>query len=73
LIEALRHEPGTGLLPVPGSHVFSDPLSDEDLHLALYVAYELAYGGFDGVDERWEWDPGLIVLRRTLEQTSIGD
>jgi hypothetical protein len=40
---------------------------DEDLQLTLYVCYELHYGGFDGVDDRWEWDPALIALRRAAE------
>ena len=40
-----------------------DPLADDDLQLALYVAYELHYGGFAGVDERWEWEPSLLALR----------
>jgi hypothetical protein len=43
------------------------PDDDEDLHLTLFVCYELAYRGWDGVDERWEWDPGLIGLRTALE------
>jgi hypothetical protein len=45
-----------------------DPLSDDDLHLALYCCYELHYRGFSGVDERWEWDPALLVLRARLEE-----
>jgi hypothetical protein len=44
-----------------------DPLADEDLQLALYLCYELHYRGLDGVDERWEWDPGLLALRQALE------
>jgi hypothetical protein len=51
-------------LPVPGGH----PLEDEDLHLALYVAYELHYRGVPGADERWEWEPSLLALRRRLEE-----
>ncbi|MDI6103376.1 iron-containing redox enzyme family protein [Actinoplanes sp. NEAU-A12] len=43
------------------------PDDDEDLHLALFVCYELAYRGWDGVDDRWEWDPGLLRARRALE------
>ncbi|MCW2734341.1 MAG: hypothetical protein JWR13_5157 [Mycobacterium sp.] len=39
-----------------------------DLHMALHVCYELHYRGFAGVDERWEWDAGLLHLRATLEQ-----
>ena len=45
-----------------------DPLADEDLHLALYCSYELHYRGFEGVDERWEWDPVLLALRARLEE-----
>jgi hypothetical protein len=44
-----------------------DPLSDEDLQLALYLCYELHYRGLDGVDEDWEWEPSLLDLRRCLE------
>ena len=43
-----------------------DVLLDEDLQLALWVAYELHSGGFDGVDDR-EWDPDLIRVRGALE------
>ena len=46
----------------------ADVLADEDLQLALYVCYELHYRGLDGVDERWEWEPSLLALRRTLER-----
>lgn len=38
-----------------------------DLHLALYVLYELHYRGFRGVDPAWEWNPGLLHLRAQLE------
>jgi len=44
------------------------PLDDEDLQLALYCCYELHYGGLPGVDDRWEWDPGLLELRAALEE-----
>ena len=44
-----------------------DALCDEDLQLALYLCYELHYRGFDGVDERWEWEPTLLALRGVLE------
>src|SRR5918992_12830 len=39
-------------------------LTDEDLQLALHVCYELHYQGFDEVDDRWEWHPSLLALRR---------
>jgi Iron-containing redox enzyme len=45
----------------------ADPLSDEDLHLALYLCYELHYRGLPSVDDRWEWEPSLLALRRSLE------
>jgi hypothetical protein len=45
----------------------ADPLTDEDLQLALAVAYELHYRGFDGVPDAWEWEPSLLRLRAVLE------
>jgi hypothetical protein len=66
VLAALRGAPGSlpaGTdIPTPG-----DPLADDDLHITLYACYELHYRGFDGVDERWEWDAGLLALRATLE------
>jgi len=47
----------------------ADPLADDDLQLALYLCYELHYRGLPGVDERWEWEPGLLAWRGRLEQT----
>ena len=46
----------------------TDPLTDEDLQLALAICYELHYRGFDGVAETWEWDPELLRLRAHLER-----
>ena len=43
------------------------PDGEEDLHLSLYVVYELAYRGFAGVDDEWEWEPSLLALRASLE------
>ena len=45
----------------------SDGLRDEDFQLALWVLYELHYRGFDGVDDRAEWDPELLRGRAELE------
>ncbi|MGZ8667379.1 MAG: iron-containing redox enzyme family protein, partial [Solirubrobacterales bacterium] len=42
-------------------------LRDDDLHLALYLCYELFYGELPGVDREHEWDPGLLELRSRLE------
>ena len=66
LIECLGADP-LGAEPAPPPIVDDDPLSGDDLQLALYVAYELHYRSFEGVDERWEWDPSLLSLRRELE------
>jgi hypothetical protein len=46
----------------------TDPLADEDLHLALYLCYELHYRGVPGADDAWEWEPSLLALRRRLER-----
>jgi Iron-containing redox enzyme len=70
VLAALRGRPGTltcaqtAALDLPD---ISDPLADEDLQLALYCLYELHYRNFEGVDERWEWDPALLALRARLE------
>ncbi len=45
----------------------ADPVTDEDFQLSLWILYELHYLGFEDVDEVWEWDPGLLRLRRELE------
>jgi hypothetical protein len=45
----------------------ADVLVDDDLQLTLWVCYELHYGGFDDVGEDWEWDPGLLTVRRDVE------
>ena len=66
LFEALRRPPHH-LPPIP-LPVGTDPLTDEDLQLALYASYELHYRGLPGVDERWEWSPSLLALRQALEQ-----
>jgi hypothetical protein len=62
LVRAPHH-----LAPVPLPEG-TDPLADEDLQLALYLAYELHYRGLPGVDERWEWSPSLLALRQALEE-----
>jgi hypothetical protein len=47
------------------------PFSDDDLQLALWVAYELQYRGFDNVDPDRQWDPGIIAFRTQLERPWI--
>ncbi len=44
-----------------------DPLGDDDLHLALYLAYELHYRGLPGVPDDLEWDASILAVRRRLE------
>src|SRR3954463_14671677 len=65
LLDALQREPHE--LSPPARSASGDALADEDLQLALYLCYELHYRGFDGVDERWEWEPSLLALRARLE------
>ncbi|MFI0822380.1 iron-containing redox enzyme family protein [Streptomyces sp. NPDC021098] len=65
---ALRRTPPPTGLPEPGD---ADPFG-EDLQLALYLAYELHYRGFAGVDESWEWQPDLLRLRAALEERFLG-
>ncbi len=66
LAEAPHHLPPIAL---PSG---DDPLTDEDLQLALYLCYELHYRGLHGVDERWEWQPSLLALRGALEERFEG-
>ncbi|MFF2083507.1 iron-containing redox enzyme family protein [Nocardia sp. NPDC058176] len=61
--ELLTRPPGSAAPTVTDA----DPYG-EDLLLALHTCYELHYQGFAEVDENWEWDPGLLRLRRDLEQ-----
>jgi hypothetical protein len=45
-----------------------DPTDDGDLHISLWVMYELMYRGFDDVDDDVEWNPTVLELRRSLER-----
>jgi hypothetical protein len=65
LLAALAREPRP--LDVPEVPEPADPLADDDLQLALYLCYELHYRGLPGVADEWEWEPGLLALRRRLE------
>lgn len=46
-----------------------DPLTDDDLHLALYLTYGLHYRSFDGVDPAREWEPDTLAIRTLAEST----
>ena len=58
-------------LGVPAVWRSGDPLTDDDFALALYVAYELHYRGFAGVDDGLEWHPGLLTFRAALERAFL--
>ena len=66
LFAGLRTPPHT--LDVPDGEI-----DHEDLHLALYCCYELHYRGFDGVEDRWEWEPSLLAFRAELERRFEAD
>src|SRR5215208_4686753 len=70
LLHELR-EPAHRLPPIVLPET-AEPLADDDLQLALYVLYELHYRGFDGVDERWEWEPSALAVRAVLEDIFEG-
>jgi heme oxygenase-like protein len=67
LLEVLRCPVG---MPVELPVVEPTPalLADDDAQLALYLCYELHYGQLEGVDDAWEWDPGLLAFRAVLER-----
>lgn len=43
------------------------PSDEEDRQLALTLCYELHYRGWSGVDDAWEWHPGLLSVVAGLE------
>ncbi|WP_258371906.1 iron-containing redox enzyme family protein [Curtobacterium sp. MCBD17_019] len=45
-----------------------DLIRDDDVQSSLFVLQELAYGGIQGVDDRFEWDPDLLAVRAVLEE-----
>lgn len=62
VLDLVRGKAVTALPQMPG-----DPLTDDDLQLALYLAYELHYRGLAGVPDEMEWDLGLLRVRRSME------
>lgn len=50
------------VVPTSGSVI-----EDRDVQLALWMAYELSYRGFDDVDSALEWNPEVVALRREIE------
>lgn len=67
LFEALEGPP-EARLGAPAEIDSADPIADDDLQLALYVAYELHYTAIRAVDESWEWSPPLLAFRAALER-----
>jgi hypothetical protein len=61
VVDALASSPHAVAFPGAG-----EP-DREDLHLTLFVLYELSYRGWDGVDDEWEWEPSLLAARTRLE------
>ncbi len=47
------------------------PIWGEDAGLALYLCYELHYRGLAGVSDEWEWEPSVLALRRSLEDSYL--
>jgi hypothetical protein len=69
LCEALRGAPGEeGTMLSPPTVEIPDPIADDDLQLALYLAYELHYTRIVDVEEDWEWAPPLLAFRAALER-----
>jgi hypothetical protein len=66
VLERLHTAPVRPVLLPPAD--VADPLGDDDLHLALYLCYELSYRGLPGVDDDWEWEPSLVAMRREMER-----
>ena len=68
VVDALRTTPGRIVVP---SVAGLDLLNDDDAQLALACCYELHYQSFENVDDRWEWEPGLLAVRGRLEQAFV--
>lgn len=65
VISALSHDPHDVTFGACEDH--------EDLHLTLFILYELSFRGWDGVSDEWEWHPDLVRLRGTLEHRFLAD
>jgi hypothetical protein len=65
-----EHAPvgGLAVAATEGLAASDDLLLDDDLQLALFLMYELHYGGLEGVPDTWEWDPRLLAVRVPIER-----
>src|SRR5918998_557973 len=65
LLDYLRRDPAsTRVQParLTWSGATAEAVTDHDLQLALWLAYELPYRGLAGVDDAWEWHRGLLEV-----------
>ena len=75
LLKLLTVEPGAPHADVQALHACAvtslrdtpDVIRDADLQLTLFCLNALHYDGLDGVDDRWEWDSGLMSVRVEIE------
>lgn len=67
LLEALRHDRALT------RDAAATPDDTDDQQLSLWTLYELHYRGFAEVEDRREWDPDLIAVRRDLEESFEDD
>ncbi|MGR0218872.1 iron-containing redox enzyme family protein [Agromyces sp. ZXT2-6] len=73
LLRTMTHQRLAGLDLVDASATGAlartrDVLDDDDIQLALFLLYELHYGGIEGVPDSWEWEPRLLQVRGDLER-----
>ena len=68
LTGAAEPEPRRAAALISSTPSDPDPILDEDRQVALWVLYELHYGGFEDVDDLWEWAPETLEVRRLLER-----
>jgi hypothetical protein len=72
LFDTLHRDPRWARVSIPdATQTDDDPLLGDDSALALYCAYELFYRGFAGIDPDWEWNPGLLSWRRSMEDAVV--
>ena len=66
LLERLRLDPHE--IPAAPPIQVADPLADEDLHLSLYLIYDLHYRGLRGGAAESAWGPSVLRLRRDVKR-----
>lgn len=67
VVQALTSSGSRAALDVAAVGDVRDPITDQDLQLALWMLYELHYRGFRDVEDEAEWDPDLLAARLALE------